>query len=46
MNKLKEIFKAHWKLIVIPSVLVLIALIALFWLTKGQVDRPFVYAVN
>ena len=46
MDKLKEIFKTHWKLIVIPSVIVLVALIALFLLTKGQVDQPFVYAIN
>jgi Na+/H+-dicarboxylate symporter len=46
MSKLKDIFRTHWKLIVIPSVIVLLVLIALFILTKGQADRPFAYAIN
>jgi len=44
--KLKDLFKAHWKLIVIPSALVFIIMIVLFILMKRQVDLPFVYAIN
>jgi hypothetical protein len=46
MNKLKELFQSHWKLLIIPPVLILIAVLILFLLTKRQVDRPFVYAIN
>jgi hypothetical protein len=44
--RIKQTLKAHWKLIVLPPVVVLILVIILFILTKGRADRPFVYAIN